>query len=41
MTPNKGINRSAEQRRCSVPVALRAPAPGYAQRSASRSDRAK
>ena len=34
-TPNKGINRSAEQRRfarCSVPVALCAPAPGYAQR---------
>jgi hypothetical protein len=36
--PNKGINRSAEQlrsARCSVPVALRAPAPGYAQRWAS------
>jgi hypothetical protein len=36
--PNKGMNRSAEQRRfarCSVPVAHRAPAPGYAQRSAS------
>jgi hypothetical protein len=33
--PNKGMNRSAEQRRfarCSVPVALRAPAPGYARR---------
>jgi len=33
--PNKGINRRAEQRRfarCSVPVALRAPAPGYARR---------
>jgi hypothetical protein len=33
--PNKGINRSAEQRRvgrCSVPAALRAAAPGYARR---------
>jgi hypothetical protein len=39
--PNKGMNRSAGQRRlarCSVPVALRAPAPGYAQRWASLSE---
>jgi hypothetical protein len=37
--PNKGMNRSAEQRRfarCSVPAALRAPAPGYARRWAPR-----
>ena len=27
-TPNPALNRSAEQRRCSVPAALRAPAPG-------------
>ncbi len=26
------VNRSAKQRRCLVPVALRAPAPGYAGR---------
>jgi len=35
---NKGINRRAKQRRsarCSVPVALRAPAPGQPGRSAS------
>jgi len=32
--PNNRINRSAERRRRSVPVALRAPAPGYAGRSA-------
>jgi hypothetical protein len=31
-THNLRINRSAEQLRCSVPVALRAPAPGYAGR---------
>jgi hypothetical protein len=36
VTPNNGVNRSA-QRRCRwVPVALCAPAPGYAERSASR-----
>jgi hypothetical protein len=29
--PNMGVNRSAEQRRCSLPAALRAPAPGYPQ----------
>jgi hypothetical protein len=33
---NLGINRSAKQRRCClVPVALRAPAPGYAGRYAA------
>jgi hypothetical protein len=35
MTPNPGINRSAQRRRRWVPVALRTPAPGYAQRWAS------
>jgi hypothetical protein len=30
---NLGINRSAKQRRCLVPAALHAPAPGYAGRS--------
>lgn len=38
MRPNKGMNRSAEQRRfarCSVPVPLRPPAPGYARRWAA------
>jgi len=33
--PNKGIDRSAQQRRfacCRVPAALRAPAPGHAGR---------
>ena len=34
--PNKGMNRSAKERRSLVPVALRAPAPGYAQRWALR-----
>jgi hypothetical protein len=34
--PNNRINRSAERRCRSVPVALRAPAPGYAERWASR-----
>ena len=29
------VNRSAKQHRCLVPVALRAPAPGYAGRWAS------
>jgi len=29
---NNRINRSAQQLRCRVPVALRAPAPGYAER---------
>ena len=34
-SPNKGMNRSA-QRRCRwVPVALRAPAPGYVRRYAA------
>jgi tripartite-type tricarboxylate transporter receptor subunit TctC len=33
---NMGINRSAQRRRRWVPVALRAPAPGYARRSASQ-----
>jgi len=28
MTPNQGFNRTAEQRRCSVPVTLRVPAAG-------------
>jgi hypothetical protein len=32
--PNPRVNRSAKQLRCLVPVALRAPAPGYAERSA-------
>jgi len=32
MKSNIGVNRSAKQRRCLVPVALRAPAPGYAWR---------
>ena len=32
---DSGVNRSAKQRRCLVPVALRAPARGYADRSAS------
>jgi hypothetical protein len=32
MTANPGVNRSAKQRCCLVPVALRAPAPGYAER---------
>ena len=35
MTPNRCIDRSAQQRCCWVPVALRAPAPGHAGRSAS------
>jgi hypothetical protein len=38
--PNKGMNRSAQQRRfarCWVPVALRAPAPGYARRWTTKS----
>jgi hypothetical protein len=29
---SRGVNRSAKRRRCLVPVALRAPAPGYAER---------
>jgi hypothetical protein len=33
--PNKGMNRSAQKLRFWVPVALRAPAPGYARRWAS------
>ena len=32
---NPRVNRSAKQRRRLVPVALRAPAPGYAERSAA------
>ena len=33
MTSNPGVKRSAKQRcRCLVPVALRAPAPAYAER---------
>jgi len=32
MTPNQGFNRTAEQRRCSVPVTLRVPAAGQARR---------
>jgi hypothetical protein len=32
---NFRVNRSAKQRRCLVPVALRAPAPGYARRWAA------
>ena len=36
MTPNPQVEGSAEQRsRCSVPVALRAPAPPHLQRWAS------
>jgi hypothetical protein len=31
-TPNFSVNRSAEQRRSSVPSALRTSAPGYAGR---------
>jgi len=35
--PNIRVNRSAQQRvRCWVPAALRAPAPGYAGRSAAQ-----
>jgi hypothetical protein len=34
--PNLGVNRSAKQLRCLVPVALRAPAPGYGRRWAER-----
>jgi len=34
--PNPGVNRSAKQQCCLVPVALRAPAPGYAERSPGR-----
>ncbi len=30
--PNPGVKRSAKQRCCSVPAALRAPAPAYAER---------
>jgi hypothetical protein len=33
---NQGLEGSAEQRRCSVPVALRAPAPPQPRRSASQ-----
>jgi hypothetical protein len=33
--PNKGMNRSAQKLRFWVPVALRAPAPGYARRYAA------
>ena len=34
--PNPGVKRSAKQRgRCLVPVALRAPAPAYAERYAA------
>jgi hypothetical protein len=36
MTPNNGIDRSAQELRSWVPVALRAPAPGHAERWASR-----
>jgi hypothetical protein len=32
LLPNIRINRSAQQLRCCVPVALRAPGPGYAER---------
>ena len=32
VTPNPGINRSAQEQCSWVPAALRAPAPGYAQR---------
>jgi hypothetical protein len=35
MMPNICIDRSAKQLRCSVPSALRAPAPGHAERWAS------
>ena len=35
-TPNPGVNRSAKERCSLVPVALRAPAPGYAERYAAR-----
>ena len=34
-TPNSGVNRSAKQRCCLVPAALRASAPGYAERLGS------
>ena len=34
-TPNLGIDRSAQELRSWVPVALRAPAPGHAGRWAS------
>lgn len=33
--PNNGVNRSAKRRRRLVPAALRASAPGYAERSAA------
>jgi hypothetical protein len=36
MLANPGVNRSAKQRCCSVPVAYRAPAPGYAERYAAQ-----
>jgi hypothetical protein len=32
VTPKPGVKRSAKQRRCLVTVALRAPAPAYAER---------
>ena len=32
MIANPGVKRRAEQQRCSVPVARRAPAPTYAER---------
>jgi hypothetical protein len=35
MTPNNGIDRSAQELRSWVPVALRAPAPGHAERWAA------
>jgi hypothetical protein len=41
MTPNPGINRSAQRRRRWVPVALRTPAPGYAQRWVARKRQAR
>jgi hypothetical protein len=35
LPPNNRVNRTAQQRRCWVPFALRAPAAGYAERYAS------
>ena len=35
MTPNIALNLTAQERRSWVPVALRAPAPGQPERSAS------
>ena len=32
INPNRGVNRSPKQLCCLVPVAPRAPAPGYAER---------